>query len=182
LGVLRVRIVYTLGHSNRSLRELLEIIGWLEAEVVADIRRWPGSRRYPWFSREALSRALECMGVEYLWLGRWLGGYRRLGRDVADTGGARCFESPGFRAYALYVTTNPEAWDALMGLERVAVERRLLILCMERLPWRCHRKIVSDILTLHGFRVIHIIDPGRQVDHKPAPCARLLPDGRVAYT
>ncbi len=173
-------IVYTLGHSNRSLEELLSIIKALGAEVVVDVRRWPTSRKYPWFSSESLRGALASVGVRYLWMGGPLGGYRRFGVDVEDTGGASCFESQGFRAYALYLTSNPEAFKAMERLEDIAERYNVVILCSERLPWRCHRKIISDWLVLKGFKVIHIIEPGRRVEHKPSPCARLV-GGRVVY-
>ena len=175
-------IVYTVGHSNRSLEELLRLIKHKEIELVIDVRRFPGSRKFPWFSRENLELELRRAGIEYLWLGDRLGGFRRFGVDVEDTGGATCFVSPSFRAYALYVTTNPDAWEAVLRVEELARSKRTALLCRERLPWRCHRKILSDVLVLHGFTVYHIIDEDRLIRHKPAGCAKLLPSGRVIYT
>ncbi len=175
-------IVYTVGHSNRSLEELLRLLKRRGIELVIDVRRFPGSRKFPWFNRENLAHELSRIRVGYLWLGDKLGGFRRLGVDVEDTGGATCFTSPGFRAYALYVTTNPYAWEAVLRVEGLARSKRTALLCRERLPWHCHRKILSDILVLHGFTVYHIIDENRVIKHKPARCAKLLPDGRVIYT
>ena len=174
-------VVYTVGHSSRRLEELLSLLLARGVEVVVDVRRYPSSRRYPWFSRGALERALGEHGIRYEWAGDVLGGYRRFGVDVEDTGGATCFQSPGFRAYAVYVTTRPEPWRALQRLEQLARRARLAILCRERLPWRCHRKIIADVLALHGLRVVHVIDADREAVHKPSKCARLLPDGRVVY-
>ncbi|MEB2836972.1 MAG: DUF488 family protein [Desulfurococcales archaeon] len=173
--------VYTIGHSTRSLEELLGLLVERGVEVVVDVRRWPKSRRYPWFNREHLEEALRSAGIEYTWLGGPLGGRRRLGVDAPDTGGATCFESPGFRAYAIYLTTNPTAIQAMQELEALASRRLVAILCAERLPWRCHRKIIADWLALKGFEVIHIIDKHRETRHKPSKCATIR-DGRVTYT
>jgi len=173
-------VVYTLGHSTRSLGEVLAIVRRRGVELVVDVRRWPTSRRRPWFSKEALRAALEGVGVEYRWMGDVLGGYRRFGVDVEDTGGASCFESEGFRAYAIYLTMNPEAVRAMRILEEQALRKVTLILCSERLPWRCHRKIIADWLVLRGFRVIHVIDDDREIPHKPSKCAR-SEGGKVYY-
>jgi uncharacterized protein (DUF488 family) len=174
------RIVYTLGHSTRSLEEVLAIIKRRNVQLVVDVRRWPTSRRSPWFNRETLKASLEGLGVEYRWMGDVLGGYRRFGVDVEDTGGASCFESEGFRAYAIYLTTNPDAVKAMRILEELASQRLVLILCSERLPWRCHRKIIADWLVLKGFRVIHVIEDDREIPHRPSRCARIEGD-RVYY-
>jgi len=176
-----ISIVYTVGHSTRVLEELVRILRRRRVDLVIDVRRFPGSRRFPWFRRENLERELPRRGIEYLWVGNALGGFRRVGVDVPELRGASCFESPGFRAYALYATSSEEAWRAIMRLEELARRRLVAILCRERLPWRCHRKIISDILVLHGFRVIHVIDDEREVIHKPARCAKLMPGGRVVY-
>ena len=175
------RVVYTLGHSSRSIGEFLGLLKAHGVDVVVDVRRWPSSRRFPWFNKSELERVLDEHGIGYIWLGGPLGGYRRFGVDVEDTGGASCFESEGFRAYALYVTTSSKAWSAIKELERLAREKTVAIICRERLPWRCHRKIISDILVLHCFQVVHIISSDRRVLHKPSKCAKILGDGRIVY-
>jgi uncharacterized protein (DUF488 family) len=175
-------IVYTLGHSTRKINEMLEIIESLGIEIVIDIRRWPSSRKAPWFNRETLQTVLQERGVRYLWLGKELGGYRKFGVDIPyDLKGASCFKSEGFRAYALYVTTNHEAEAAVNEIVRLAGEKNALILCAERLPWRCHRKIIADILTLKGFNVVHILDKTHYIKHKPSKCVTLTDHGKIKY-
>jgi len=174
-------LVYTLGHSSRSIEEVIYLLRYFNVKLVVDVRRWPKSRRYPWFNMERLREALGSEGMDYLWLGRELGGYRRFGVDVDDSGVATCFKSTGFRAYAIYLTSNSEAIKAMERLEELAATTRLALFCSERLPWRCHRKIISDWLVMRGFKVLHIIDVNRVVEHKPSKCVRLSSNGVVFY-
>jgi uncharacterized protein (DUF488 family) len=176
------RIVYTLGHSTRSLQEFFDILSYYGVELVIDVRRWPTSRRFPWFRKEVLEKELREKGYIYLWMGDVLGGYRRIGIDVPEgVEGASCFTSEGFRAYALYVTLVEDAWRAVLRLEELARQYRTVIICKERLPWRCHRKILADILELHGFKVKHVIEKGRVIPHRLSRCVKLRSDGRAIY-
>lgn len=172
-------LVYTIGHSSRSLEEFLEALLSLGIKLLVDVRRWPSSRRYPHFNRGNLESALSRHGIKYLWVPE-LGGYRRFGVDVEDRGIATCFESEGFRAYATYILTSPTAEEALLRLEELARGSRTAIMCSERVPWRCHRKIIADWLLSRGFRVIHIIELGRLVEHRPTRCA-VVEEGRLTY-
>jgi len=171
--------VFTIGHSNRSLEKFLNILKRKGVEVLYDVRSFPTSRFVPHFSKESLSSAVEAIGIEYIWDGR-LGGYRRFGRDVKDLGIATCFKSQGFRAYATYLTTNPLAREAVSELAAICRRKITAIMCKERIPWRCHRKIISDYMIAKGFRVIHIIDEGHEVIHKLSKCARII-DGELHY-
>ncbi len=173
-------VVYTIGHSSRGIEEFLETLASLGIRLVVDVRRWPSSRKYPHFNRGNLESALSQHGIKYLWIPE-LGGYRRFGVDVEDLGIATCFESEGFRAYVTYILTSPTAEEALLRLEELARSYRTAIMCSERVPWRCHRKIIADWLLSRGFRVVHIIDPGRLVEHKPTRCA-VVEGGRLTYT
>ena len=174
-----LHIVYTVGHSSRGLDELLSLLEHLGIEFIVDVRRWPTSRKYPHFNRRSLEEALSKRRIMYAWMPE-LGGYRRFGVEVEDIGIARCFESEGFRAYATYILTSPEAKEALERLERLARRHRVAVMCSERIPWRCHRKIISDWLLSRGFRVVHIIDRERLVDHKPTRCADIK-EGKLRY-
>jgi len=171
--------IYTVGHSNRSLDDFLRLLRHAGIEVVVDVRRWPTSRRYPWFSRESLEKELAARGIEYVWKGDVLGGYRKLPEEAGDY--ASCFQAPGFRAFAYHLARSPEARRAVEWIEGVARERRVAVMCSERLPWRCHRKIISDALALRGYEVVHLIDVGVERRHRPAPCARPTPDGWIDY-
>lgn len=172
-------VVYTVGHSSRSFEEFLGALTPLHVELVVDVRRWPSSRRYPHFNRDNLEHSLPRHGVKYLWIPE-LGGYRRFGVDVEDRGVATCFESEGFRAYATYILVSPAARRALWRLEGLARSFKTAIMCSERVPWRCHRKILADWLLSRGFRVVHIIDPGRLVGHRFTRCAA-VEEGRLTY-
>lgn len=173
--------VCTVGHSSRTLGELLSLIALCGGELVVDLRRLPGSRRLPWFRGEAVAEALRERGIGYLWMGETLGGFRRLGRDVEDDGSARCWENQGFRAYAIYVSRAPEARASLHWLMEAASARRLVLLCREKVPWRCHRRIVSDVLAAHGVRVLHVIEAGRVLEHRVPGCLEWTRDGWIRY-
>jgi len=139
-------VIYTLGTSNRSAEEFLGLLRRLEVEVVVDVRRFPTSQ-FDHFKREELSRLLEGEGFGYVYLGEELGGYRRGGYESH-------LESEDFR----------EGLGRLMGLAR---ERRVVILCAERLPWRCHRRFIGRELEKQEFRVSHVIDEQRTWAPKP---------------
>jgi len=171
--------VYTIGHSNRSFEEFAELLKAHGVETVYDVRSFPTSRIAPHFSKHILSEKLRGIGVKYVWEGR-LGGYRRFGRDVEDLGIATCFKAEGFRAYATYLTHNSDARQAGRELALVAEKSLTAIMCTEKIPWRCHRKIISDLMIAKGFQVIHIIDKRWEAVHKLSRCARII-NGELGY-
>jgi len=171
--------VYTIGHSNRSLGEFIALLEGHGIQVVYDVRSFPTSRIVPHFSKSRLSESLRKMGIRYIW-DRRLGGYRRFGRDVEDHGIATCFKSQGFRAYATYLVMNQEARHAGEELAAIAEKHLTAIMCRERIPWRCHRKILSDLMLAKGFQVIHIIDERWKAVHKLSRCARVI-GGKLTY-
>ena len=144
------RIVYTVGHSNRELSEFLRILARYGIALIIDVRRWPTSRRFPWFSRNSLEPALRSRGIDYVWLGDLLGGFR-----------------PG--GYEAYTRT----YEYRQGIERL---RELIdslsyghpaIMCRERLWFKCHRRFIANTLVELGYQVIHIVDENRTAVHKP---------------
>ncbi|GBF08288.1 conserved hypothetical protein [Aeropyrum pernix] len=168
--------VYTLGHGSRGLGEIGDLVESVGSRVVVDVRRWPRSRRHPWASRDALEGFLRGRGVAYIHL-LALGGYRSFGRDVDPSLRAlfSCFESEGFNAYAAYLASSPAAWRGLEVIVYLAeAGARPVVMCSERLPWRCHRKVVADWLYARGFRVLHILDRGSIVEHRGTRCASML--------
>lgn len=171
--------VYTIGHSDRGIEEFLAIIRRHGIRVVYDVRSFPTSRIVPHFSKSKLSESLREIGIGYIWDGR-LGGFRRFGRDVEDHGMATCFKSEGFRAYATYLVMNEGARRAGVELAAVAEKHPTAMMCRERIPWRCHRKILSDLMLAKGFQVIHVIDEDWIVEHKLSKCAKIV-DGRLTY-
>lgn len=143
-------------------------------ERVADVRRYPASRRHPHFDRDALRAALEARGLEYRWF-EDLGG-RRGSLDPGYTSPNMGIENSGFRAYADYMGTMPFA-RAFDNLLEALDDRRTAILCAEALWWRCHRRLLSDLLVHRGTTVSHILPDGRTARHEVWNLARPAPDG-----
>ena len=160
--------IWTIGHSTRSAAELCEVLAAYEIELVADVRRFPGSRRLPQFATDALRVELPRCGVLYEWIPA-LGGRRRPDPDSINTG----WRHPAFRAYADHVASDEFA-EGLFELLMLAHGLRTAIMCAELLWWRCHRRVVADVLVSLGVRVLHIRDARTAEAHRLAPPARLV--------
>ena len=164
--------VWTIGHSNVAWADFLPLLRFHRIECVADVRRFPASRRHPHFDREPLRAALEVAGIGYRWL-EDLGGRRGgLGRASPNLG----IESAGFRGYADHMRTEPFR-RAFEDLVEILSERRTAIMCAEALWWRCHRRLLSDLLVHRGVTVHHILPDGRTARHELWNLARPSPDG-----
>ena len=160
--------VFTLGFSNRSWEETLEILRTYGIERLVDIRTLPGSRHTPQFNQENLSRALPAAGIEYIHL-RTLGGLRKPKRgDSANAG----WRNESFRGYTDYMQT-PEFAQALEELIRLLREKRTVYACTEAVFWRCHRSLVSDALEVRGCRPGHIFSAAECRSHRTTPFARV---------
>ena len=168
--------VFTVGHSTRSIEELLALLTGHGVEVLVDVRRFPGSRRHPQFSRESLARSLEEAGIQYVHEAD-LGGRRAAHPDSPHT----AWRVEAFRGYADHMET-PEFEAALERLIRLAQSRAAVILCAEAVPWRCHRRLISDALVARGVEVRHILGAGRAERHDLDPNARVQPGGRIVYS
>ncbi|ACP49603.1 protein of unknown function DUF1130 [Sulfolobus islandicus Y.N.15.51] len=164
-------MLFTIGHSNRSLEDFMEILRKYNVEILIDVRRWPKSSRYPHFNKENLKKALEQSGIEYLWKEQ-LGGYRKIGKDVEDIDIGKCFKSEGFRAYAIYILTNERVMEALEDIRRI--NKIKMIMCSEKFPWNCHRKIISDWFLTRGDEVVHLIEKESTIKHKLTTCAEIV--------
>jgi uncharacterized protein (DUF488 family) len=164
--------IFTIGHSTRSIEELLALLAENGVEVLMDVRRFPGSRRHPQFSRDALAAALAGAGIEYLHEPR-LGGRRAARPDSPHT----AWRVEAFRGYADHMETE-EFQAALERLIRLSRDRSVVILCAEAVPWRCHRRLISDALVARGIEVRHILSPGRSDLHELDSNARVLDGGR----
>jgi uncharacterized protein (DUF488 family) len=165
--------IFTIGHSTRPIEDFLALLARSNIERLVDIRAFPGSRRHPHFSREALARELPAAGIEYLHRPS-LGGRRRLAPDAPPS----AWRNDSFRAYAEYMRT-PEFRSALEELIELGATRRTVIMCSEAVPWRCHRTLVSDALTARGVRVEHILDAG--VSEHVVTRFATVRDGEVTY-
>src|SRR5437870_2302093 len=148
-------MIYTVGHSTRSLETFLALLAEHQIRLLVDVRRYPASRRYPHFAQEPLAAALEAVGIAYRHDAD-LGGRRSARKDSANT----AWRSAGFRGYADYMET-PAFEDALARLRELARARPTAILCAEAVPWRCHRQLIADALVARGEEVGHIFDVTR---------------------
>lgn len=169
--------IYTVGHSTRTTEELVEILRSAGVERIVDVRRFPGSRRHPHFAKEALERSLPKEGIDYDWRGETLGGRRHRNKN-----GTRhiAWRNASFQGYADYMDTNEFA-DALRQLEEDAHDSAIAIMCAETLWWKCHRRLISDAVHLHGIEVMHILGVGKLEKHKPNPDMRADDKNRPVY-
>lgn len=167
--------LHTIGHSTRTLAELVEALQAHGVSTLVDIRAFPMSRRLPQFHRESLEKELPKIGIEYVWM-KELGGYRK---KICDESPNTALRSAGFRNYADYMLT-PEFQRAAAELVRRAEEKPTAYMCAERLYFRCHRMLVSDYLTAHGHTVLHILDAGPTKPHRLTAEARLA-EGQLLY-
>jgi uncharacterized protein (DUF488 family) len=167
--------VWTIGHSVRPLEAFLDLLGENSIEAVADVRRYPGSRRWPHFAQESIAMALEQRGLVYLWFPE-LGGRRTPRSDSPNT----AWRSASFRGYADYMATEPFA-EGLDRLVNLALGLRTAVMCAEALWWRCHRGLIADALRWLGFEVVHILGPGSTASHPYTAAARIV-RGRLTYS
>jgi uncharacterized protein (DUF488 family) len=169
--------LFTVGHSNRSFEDFLSLLREFGIQVVVDIRRYPGSRKFPHFNRAVLCNLLKAEDIEYLWL-EALGGRRHTGtNDKSPNAGLK---SPGFRNYADHMTTDGFR-EAVRELVSVAVKLPTAVMCAEKLYWKCHRRLLSDHLVAQGVEVVHIVESGRIFAHKLTAGAVVTANGGVCY-
>jgi uncharacterized protein (DUF488 family) len=162
------------GHSTRTSDELCGLLALHDIELVADVRRFPGSRRLPHFATDALERSLARAAILYRWIPE-LGGRRRPNPSSIN----RAWRQPAFRAYADHIATEEFA-QGLNELLMLASGLRTAIMCAELLWWRCHRRLIADVLTALGVHVIHLRDDGPGEPHRLSPPARLV-RGTLTY-
>lgn len=129
--------IYSLGTSTRSEAEFAALLQSYGIETVIDVRRFPTSR-FEHFQQEALAQSLAKLHIDYVHLGAELGGYREGG-------------------YQAFVAT-PEFERGIKAIEEMVRRKRGVILCAEKLPWRCHRRFIANELEKRGWQVEHIID------------------------
>ncbi len=166
-------MIYTIGHGDREIEELFELLQRASVERLVDVRTAPGSRRHPQFGEDALGAALQEKRIAYEWK-RELGGFRRPRPDSPNT----ALRSASFRGYADYMAT-PEFAGALAWLVDSAGAAATAIMCAESLWWRCHRRVVSDAIIARGKGVRHLMEGGRLDDHRLTPGARIVNGGLV---
>jgi uncharacterized protein (DUF488 family) len=134
------KMIFTLGTSNRKIKEFLEILKEYKIEIVADVRRFPSSRLFPQFKKENLEKILKENKMKYLHF-EGLGGFRA-------------------RGYENYIKTK-EFQKALEKLIEISKSKKLVIICAERFPWKCHRALISQELEKRKIKIFHILEKGK---------------------
>jgi uncharacterized protein (DUF488 family) len=167
--------LHTVGHSVLPLAGFIDLLRGAGIAALADVRRFPGSRRHPHFGRDVLEAALPEAGIDYRWF-EALGG-RRSGPVGADSPN-RGLRVAAFRAYADYALT-PDFQAALASLLEWSAGRATAICCAEGLWWQCHRRLIADHLVARGHPVHHVLPNGSLVPHELWDLARLTPSGPV---
>ena len=166
--------IFTVGHSTHPLETLVAMLKAHDVKTVADVRRFPRSRKFPQFNDDALAVDLPGHGLHYVPFPA-LGGRRRPAKDSVNAG----WRSEGFRGYADYMQT-PAFESALAALERLASQQPTAIMCAEAVPWRCHRSLISDALLVRGWKVIDITSKTAATPHDLASFAKV--DGlKITY-
>src|SRR5436309_11729123 len=167
--------IWTIGHSTRMIDEFISLLKENEIKLLADVRAWPGSRRYPQFNKEALAESLSAHGIRCEHFPE-LGGKRKAKPDSRNT----AWRNASFRGYADYMETEEfhKGIDRLRGLAREA--GRVAIMCAEAVWWRCHRSLISDYLKVRGIEVMHILDANKIEPHPYTSAARIV-DGELNY-
>lgn len=152
--------LYTIGHSTHNLEDFINLVLGHGATDIIDIRTVPKSRHVPWFNKDSLGIALKKENVTYSHMPT-LGGLRHSYKDSINAG----WRNASFRGFADYMQT-PEFYDALKGLNQMLKKKnKVVIMCSEALPWRCHRSLIADAETIRGIHVFHIMGKTQMSPH-----------------
>jgi uncharacterized protein (DUF488 family) len=171
---MKTNTIYTIGHSTHSLDDFLAMLKSFNIKIIADIRRFPGSRKFPHFNKESLELSLQEAGIEYIHM-LALGGRRKAKKDSKNT----VWNNVSFKGYADYMETE-EFQNALEKLEHIALQKPTAYMCSEAVWWRCHRSMVSDYLKAKRWKVFHIMAKEKAQEHKYTAPAKII-DDKVFY-
>jgi uncharacterized protein (DUF488 family) len=171
------RTLYTIGHSTRTIEQFVALLRQHGIELLVDVRRFPGSRRHPHFGSAALAASLAEAGIAYAHA-EALGGRRD--SEVGASSPNTAWRHAAFRAYADYMATPPFR-AALDRLIAEAAERTTTIMCAEAVPWRCHRRLITDALLARGVPVADITGPGAATPARLSEHALVRADGSIIY-
>lgn len=166
--------VYTIGHSNRGIDEFIGLLKSNGVDTLVDIRKLPGSNRYPHFNRDELAASLARAGISYVYL-KELGGRRKPNKESKNT----AWRNRSFRAYADHMETDEfrRGVEELLGY---AAGGRVALMCSEAVWWRCHRALVADYLKSLGVTVCHIMSETTNRLHPYTSAARVV-DNKLSY-
>ena len=166
--------LYTIGHSTRSFDDFVTLLTRHHVRAIADVRRFPRSRKYPHFNDESLADSLPRAGIDYLPFPS-LGGRRKTTPDSVNLG----WRNESFRGYADYLQT-PAFEEGLGSLIEVARQTPTAIMCAEAVPWRCHRSLIADAMLVRGWEVLDIVSDAAPSPHKLTPFAK-VEGTRITY-
>jgi uncharacterized protein (DUF488 family) len=167
-------LILTIGHSTRTIEAFIELLQAHRVKRLVDVRTIPRSRHNPQFNRDTLPKTLHHAGIGYTHMEE-LGGLRHARRDSLNTG----WHNSSFRGFADYMQT-PEFAAGLETLIEAAELETIAIMCAEAVPWRCHRSLLADALSVRGFPVEHIMSATRTQPHSPTPFAKVQ-DTQITY-
>ena len=168
--------LYTIGHGNRAIKELIVLLQGAGIECLVDVRAYPRSRRNPQFARMALEPVLKAHGINYLWEGGPLGGMRRPKADSPHS----ALDDAAHRGYADHMASD-EFKRAIERLTALGEARTTAFMCAETNPEHCHRSFISDALGARGVEVLHLIAAQDVRAHRLRESARQAPEGQVMY-
>jgi uncharacterized protein (DUF488 family) len=168
------RTIWTIGHSTHSISEFIGMLKNFDIELLADVRNFPGSRRFPHFTKENLEKSLSENGIAYEHL-KALGGRRNPRPDSKNN----AWRVPAFKGYADYMETD-EFRNAASILEGIAEQKRTVYMCAEAVWWSCHRALISDYLKAQGWTVMHIMSENKSMEH-PYTKAASIRNGKLSY-
>lgn len=166
--------IYTIGHSTHSIETFIEMLQAFNIQLLADVRNFPGSKRYPHFNRDNLERSVTNRLIQYKHF-KALGGRRKPIPDTKNTG----WRVEAFRGYADYMETNAFK-DAIAELEADAEKKITAFMCSEAVWWSCHRSLIADHLKLKEWTVLHIMNKNKADEHPYTKPARIV-NGKLNY-
>jgi uncharacterized protein (DUF488 family) len=167
--------IWTIGHSTRTIDEFISLLKENETKLLADVRAWPGSKRYPQFNKDALAESLNAHGIRYEHFPE-LGGKRKSKPDSLNT----AWRNASFRGYADYMETKQFQNGIVRLLDTASEAGPIAIMCAEAVWWRCHRSLIADYLTARGVEVLHILGPNKVELHPYTSAARIV-NGELSY-
>ena len=168
------KIIWTIGHSTRTEEEFLSLLKSFKIVQLIDVRRFPGSRKFPHFNKEHLESVIPENNIRYVHLEN-LGGRRKIHPDSKNT----VWRHPSFQGYADYMET-PEFEQAIEVLKKLALERPSAIMCSEAVWWRCHRSMIADRLKEENWQVLHILGKNQEQEHPYTKPAKIK-NGKLTY-
>lgn len=167
--------IWTIGHSTHSFEELVTMLQSFNIHLLVDVRRFPGSKRYPHFNKDSLATTLKGEGIEYIHL-EALGGRRKVHPNSKNN----AWRLKSFQGYADYMETK-EFDKAIKELNVFAASKNSAIMCAEAVWWSCHRSLIADYLKHNGWTVIHIMGDNKSTEHPYTQPAR-IEEGKLVYS